>query len=350
MLKCLTVRNFRGFNELRVGQLSNINLLAGRNNSGKTSLLEAVFLLANAGNAGVAMDPYVLRSWQPSDGVQANWPFWKQFFAELDTERSIKIEGGDATHGRLVLGISSGRQPITEVPLDSMERVAETNLVSERSLTFEYSGPSGVKVKSQIILNGQNARVAQENVTVPFRRSIILLSRIKRSIQDDAMRLGELRRRKQGGLVLRALQVVEPKLQSIEDNSSSGTPMIWGDVGLSELIPLPAMGEGMTQIARLVLGIGTTPDGIVLIDEVENGIHHSVLPNMWRVVDEAATLFRAQIFATTHSLECVTAAHESLSADRFRLHRLEAAGAESRCITYEPESIDSAVQHDLEVR
>lgn len=349
MFRSLNICNFRRFNELRIDQLSNINLFAGRNNSGKTSLLEAVFLLAGAGNARVAMDPYVLRSWQPGDGAQANWPFWKQFFADLDTRRSIRIEGEHTVHGRLGLGITSGRQPVAEIPLARTDRVAETSINGERSLTFEYSGPSGAEVNSRIIVNDEAARVEQGNITVPFS-SIILLPRIKRSIQDDAMRLGQLRQRKQGDLVLRALQTVEPKLQSIEDNSSSGTPMIWGDIGLSELIPLSVMGEGMTQIARMVLAIATTSDGIVLIDEVEIGIHHSALVNMWRVVDEAAKQFRVQIFATTHSFECVTAAHKSLSAERFRLHRLEVSDEESRCITYEPESIDSAVRHDLEVR
>ena len=88
--------------------------------------------------------------------------------------------------------------------------------------------------------------------------------------------------------------------------------MIWGDIGLPELVPLPAMGEGMTQIAWLVLAIASMPDGVVLVDEIENGIHHSVLPDVWRAIDEAAKQFHTQIFATTHSFECVMAAHESL--------------------------------------
>ena len=110
------------------------------------------------------------------------------------------------------------------------------------------------------------------------------------------------------------------------------------------------MGEGMTLIARLVLAIASVPDGVVLVDEIENGIHHSILPDVWPVVDEAARQFRTQIFATTHSLECVTAAHESLSTDRFCLHRLEVADGTSRCVTYEPDSIRAAIQHGLEVR
>ena len=349
MLKSLVVRNFRCFDELSINHLSNINLFAGKNNSGKTSLLESVFLLAGAGNAHTAMDPYILRSWQPGDGVQANWPFWKQFFRDLDTGRSISIEGEHTVHGRLSLGIMSGRQPISTVSFTRTDRVADSSINGERLLAFEYKGPSGAEVSSRIIVNDEAAKVEQGNISVPFS-SIILLPRLKRSIQDDAIRLGQLRQRKQGGLVLKALQAVEPKLQSIEDNSSSGTPMIWGDVGLSELVPLSVMGEGMTQIARMVLAIATTSDGIVLIDEVEIGIHHSALANMWRVVEESAKQFRVQIFATTHSFECVTAAHKSISADRFRLHRLEVSDEESRCITYEPESVDSAVSHDLEVR
>ena len=136
-----------------------------------------------------------------------------------------------------------------------------------------------------------------------------------------------LRRKKQGALLLKALQIVEPRLQSIEENSSSGIPMIWGDIGLSELVPLSAMGEGMTQIARLVLAIASVPDGIVLIDEVENGIHHSVLPDVWRAIDEAAKQFHTQVFATTHSFECIEAAHQALGPDGFLLHRLEASDA-----------------------
>ena len=149
---------------------------------------------------------------------------------------------------------------------------------------------------------------------------------------------------------MEALQVIEPRLQSIEDNSSSGAPMIWGDIGLPELIPLSAMGEGMTRIARLVLAISATPDGVILVDEIENGLHHSVLPKVWKVVDTAAKQFNTQVFATTHSFECIEAAHEALGADGFLLHRLEASGTENRCVTYEPEAISAAMRHYMEVR
>lgn len=355
MLKRLQIRNFRGFNNLDVDQLSGINLIAGRNNSGKTSLLEALFLLSGAGNAQMALNANVIRGLEPS-GVSTSEPFWKQLFFGLDMGQSIEIEGTHASHGQLILRIAPERQASGKISLDRTGRISETNLFDERSLAFQYTRGSSepieshIRLKSQEIesMKSQEIEISQPATNYPFR-AIILLSRT-RNICEDAVRLGMLRRQKQGDLLVKALQVVEPRLQTIEDNSSSGTPMIWGDIGWPELVPLSVMGEGMTQIARLVLAIAFTPNGVVLVDEIENGFHHSVLPAIWRAVDTAAEQFRTQLFATTHSLECVTAAHESLSADRFRLHRLETTGETSRCVTYEPDSIDAAIRHGLEVR
>ena len=349
MLKRLQIRNFRGFNDLTIDQLSGINLIAGKNNAGKTSLLEALFLLAGAGNADMALNANVMRGFE-SNGIQAREPFWKQLFFDLDMGQSLEIEGVHTSQGRLTLQITSERQSTVKAPLDPGDTISETNLFAERSLVFQYTGgASRNPIKSRIRrIKPQEIEINQPATNSPFQATI-LLSRT-RSIHEDAIRLGRLRQQKQGDLLVKALQVVEPKLQSIEDNSSSGTPMIWGDIGLSELVPLSVMGEGMAQMARLILAIAATPNGVVLVDEVENGFHHSVLPDIWRAVDTAARQFRTQIFATTHSLECVAAAHESLSIDRFRLHRLETDGEMSRCVTYEPDSIDAAIRHGLEVR
>ena len=347
MLKRLHIRNFRGFNALKIDQLSDINLIVGKNNSGKTSLLEAIFLLSGGGNAQVAINDNVIRGLKPSD-ISTDDPFWKQLFSDLDMGRCIEIEGDHSSHGQLILEISLKQQPTTEFSLDHTNGTSMTNRFDERSLVFQYRGPSSQSVKSHIRMTGQGFEVNQPAINSLFH-AIMLSSQIG-NIQEDAIRLGRLRRQKQGDMLLKALQVVEPKLQSIEDNTSSGIPLIWGDIGLSELVPLSVMGEGMTQIVRLVLSIVSVPDGIVLVDEVENGIHHSVLPDVWRVIDKAAKQFRTQIFATTHSFECIEAAHQALDSDGFLLHRLEVSDAENRCVTFKPNGISAAIRHNLEVR
>ena len=347
MLKRLHIQNFRGFNALKIDQLSGINLIVGKNNSGKTSLLEAIFLLSGAGNAQMAITDNVIRGLEPGV-VSPSEPFWKQLFSDLDLRRCIEIEADHTSHGQLALEISLKRQPSTEFSLDHTNETSITNRFDERLLVFQYRGPSRQSVKSHIRMTGQGFEVDQPAINLLFH-AIMLSSRIG-NIQEDAIRLGRLRRQKQGDMLLNALQVIEPKLQSIEDNSSSGTPMIWGDIGLSELVPLSVMGAGMTQIARLVLSIASVPDGVVLVDEVETGIHHSVLPDVWRVIEEAARQFRTQIFATTHSFECIEAAYQALGSDGFLLHRLEVSDAENRCVTFKPNGISAAIRHNLEVR
>ena len=347
MLKRLQIRNFRSFNALKIDHLSGINLIVGKNNSGKTSLLEAIFLLSGAGNTQMVINDNVIRGLEPGV-VSTGEPFWKQLFSNLDTGWCIEIEADHTSHGQLTLEISLKQQPNTEFSLDRTNGTSITNLFDNRSLVFQYTSPSRKSVKSHIRMTGQGFEVDQPAINSPFQ-AIMLSSRIG-NIQEDAIRLGRLRRRKQGDLILQALQVVEPKLQSIEDNSSSGIPLIWGDIGLSELVPLSVMGEGMTKIARLVLAIASVPDGVVLLDEVENGIHHSVLPDVWRVIDEAARQFRTQIFATTHSFECIKSAHQAFGSNGFLLHRLEASDVENRCVTFKPNGISAAIRHELEVR
>jgi len=90
-----------------------------------------------------------------------------------------------------------------------------------------------------------------------------------------------------------------------------------------------------------------------LIDEIENGLHHSILPRVWQAIGAAAQEFNTQVFATTHSLECIAAAHkafmESESYD-FRLHRLERKDEKIRAVTYDQEDLNSAIETGFEVR
>lgn len=356
MFESIRVRNFRILSDLRVDGLSRINLIAGRNGSGKTSLLEAIFLLAGAGNPQLAANANVIRITRGSEvrldeeiSTMEIEGLWKVLFSNLDTSRTMEITCDHSLLGRLTLEVAWGTRRNTNGPVDRVGEGVATNLIDERSLTFRYADPEGVQAESHIGIKGQGLGFEANKSTNPPFNASILLSR-SGSVQQDAEFLGELRRQKRGDVLLEALRVVEPRLESIEDISAGGSPMIWGDIGLSELVPLPVMGEGMTRIARIVLVISSTQGGVVLVDEIENGLHHSVLPKVWKAVDKAARQFDAQLFATTHSFECIRAAHESLGSDGFRLHRLEVVDSVSRCVTYDPESINGAVQHGIEVR
>ena len=374
MLTSAQVRNFRTFGELTVERLSRINLVAGRNNSGKTSLLEALFLLSGFGDPRLTVDLSAIRGIDSVSGPREMlWELlWKLMFFALDSEGSIEIKGDHSSHESLTLHISLEWRDDDNINLplfdDSGEIPARSTpgkpTPSEPTLLFSFQrGSASPHDRRMHIGDGRmTIRGGRGIGEQAWRRgrpsakdaspAIFLTTRISaEDTRQDAMRLGRLRKRKQGDLVLKALQSIEPRLQSIEDNSASGSPMIWGDVGLTELVPLSVMGEGMIRIAQLVLAIADLPKGLVLVDEIENGLHHSVLPRFWKAIDVAAQQFNTQVVATTHSLECVQAAGQSFrGSDSFLLHRLESSGSGNRCVTYQPEDIEAAMLHDLEVR
>lgn len=351
MFTRLAIKNFRVFRKLDVENLGRINLFAGQNNAGKTTLLEAVFLLSGAGNPEVAINANMLRGL--GHGLHPTG-LWKELFANLDIGQPIEVKATHGSLGELMLRVESGLPPeVARISPSNGEDVPEppsatSNAPDERGLSFSFHRNANRDAHGHIWLKSSGFEVSRPATNVPFPATIVG-SRGGNS-QEDATRLGKLRREKRGDLLLEALRVIEPKLQSVEDNSATGTAMIWGDVGLPELVPLPLMGEGMTRIARIVLAISSSPGGIVLVDEIENGLHHTTLGKVWAVVESAARKFGTQVFATTHSLECVHAAQQVLTDEVFRLHRLEIGDNQNRCVTYAADAINGAIEHGLEVR
>lgn len=350
MLESVRIRNFRNLVDLQIEGLDRVNLFTGRNNSGKTTLLEALFLLAGGGNPSLLLSINSFRGIDTTGGTTTTVRevLWKPLFCTLDTKRVIRIEAHRLSHESFSLSISLDQPDTIRLPLGQSSRSLAVEALNEDSLLFRFDSKEAGHIEGRMYVTVSGIKIEQptENLSFP---AVFLSSRIG-NLQEDAVRLGQLRQHKQASSVMEALKVVEPKLQSVEDNSASGGPMIWGDVGLSELVPLPAMGEGMTRVARLILAISSAPGGLVLIDEIENGLHHSILSKVWKAVDQAAKNFDTQVVATTHSYECLEAAHQALGNDGFGLHRLETEEGQSRCVTLESDQIDAALRHAMEVR
>jgi AAA15 family ATPase/GTPase len=183
---------------------------------------------------------------------------------------------------------------------------------------------------------------------------IFLNSRGRTTNEEDINFFSQMRIKQRDSLLLRAVQLIEPRLEHLEILSPQGTTLIYGHLkGYSDLVPFPLLGDGTRRLASLILAISAAQGGVVLVDEIENGIHHAIMVDMWAVVAEAATQFNTQVFATTHSQECVAAAHEAFlkrEQYRFRLHRLDRLNGEIEAATYDHESLEGALSIPLEVR
>lgn len=362
MLSNIRIANLRLFEHLEVKDLGRLNLLTGRNNAGKTTFLEALFLLCGAGHPGnvrklnesrvipAAGNPDLVYQWT-----------WKPWFCEFDVDRAVQIEAVHDRHGSLRLHLGSDPQARDRVvptagngspdsgdgqrARDGQSGFAASGerLFEPRTLRVSWWLGKDPPAVIRITPNGLQAPV----IRFPFQ-AVMVSSRLG-SPQDDAQRFGELRRRKQGDLLLAALKLLEPRLRGLEVNSATGVPMIWGDVGASELVPLSVMGGGMTRLARLVLAVVQGAGGVVLVDEIENGLHHSAQRDIWRVLDDTCRQFRTQLVATTHSYEAVHEAVEAVGRELL-VHRVEHGSTGIQWITYEQETIQAALKHKIEVR
>ena len=355
MLSNLHIGNFRAFKPLKIDKLGKINIVSGQNNSGKTSLLEAIFLLSGAADPGLLLNSNVIRGVTVLSGSEhvVQSALWKPIFHDLDMSEAIDVTGHHFSCGEVAVRLTLERPNLFELPLDNGKVTVGDKSQNKEAFILSYVLNGRSKANFNITLTGNTMQVQADRTEVQIPFPATILSSRNRNSEEDAQRLGHLRQQKKGDLVVEALRVIEPRLQSLEVNTTTGSPMIWGDVGLSELVPLPVMGDGMIQLARIVLAISTVPGGIVLIDEIENGLHHSALPKIWQVIEKAANQFDSQIVATTHSYECIAAAEnvfKSSSEDFFLLHRIERLKTGVKCVTYDKETMGAAMQHNMEVR
>lgn len=368
MYSSLSIAGFRCFAKLEVSGLRRINLLTGHNNVGKTSVLEALFLLAGGFNASLPLRVNALRGMEmaaPSAAEQFGWLFHGQHTGipiEISANRtgtggdrlriSLTSSGeyellragqnyaagvGSADAGQVVVSISQS-QPLTAGP-------------DRRDLVLEYQPEGQPVVVHHASWRPDGIRVDNPQ-QMSFRPAVFLSTRA-RPAAEDAQRLSVLQRERTTEKVVRALKPVEPELTGLSILVVGGQPIIHADLQRAGLVPVPMLGEGMGRLLSLVLAVLTTPNGLVLIDEIDNGLHHSVVESVWKVVGAAAREANSQVFATTHSRECYEAAYRALADDPeqglnlVQLFRLP-AGVVARSLA--PEQAAAAVENGIDLR
>jgi hypothetical protein len=360
MYTSFEVKNFRGFKDLTIKGFERINLIAGVNNIGKTALLEALFLHCGAYNPDLALKVNAFRGIESMKIEFTKWAEtpWDSLFYLYDTHANIELEGEDTKTGYRTLRLRTVEQP---EELESIEnfvklRKEESGLaVSSKPakvlrLEFEERERSGDY--NMIFTPGEPPRVKPFPPEPPFP-AFFNGAKARIPPSSDAELYGKLEIVGKQDVLLRVLKLIEPRLKRLVILFAMGEPMLHGDIGTGRPMPLPLMGDGMVRLASFVLRIANAPGGVVLVDEIENGLHHSIMPKLWTAIGDTAREFNTQVFATTHSLECIKAAHRAFTEGEkydFRVHRLEHTKKGIKAVTYDQEDLDVAFEMSMEVR
>lgn len=355
MFTSISINNFRCFDELSINSLERVNLIAGKNNVGKTALLEAIFLLADGPNILRVVAIGNFRGIHKINKTAGSELLFSPLFANFNNESIVKISGELNTGERHIVEIQvvSGTSASLSISDETPQKIEE--LTKDRLgqvLQLQYTSPPGESYLSRMWIEEQNIRVEMNAFNSHFT-VYYLSSNARQTSEDDAEKLGRLEVEKESYDLLESLRIVEPSLKRLATIVVAGMPIIYGDIGLNRMLPLSVMGEGIRRLTSILLAIANAPHGIVLVDEIENGLHHSILNKVWQAVGDAARRFDTQVIATTHSYECIQAAHQAFSnSDNydFRLHRLDRVADKIRVVTYDEETLAAALQAELEVR
>ena len=356
MYRKIKIENFRGISQLELNDPNQFNLIVGENNSCKTTVLESIFLLTGPTN------PYIPVTINASRGFHLTNDYsWSLIFNKLDTRLPLKLYGEviapkEKRHLTIKPLIDTTIPKPGETP---GQFVGDTNRIGPvdrvNGLSFEYSIKKGnskesLKFHSDIKWTGKDF---QRNIPQNYRESLkgIFIS-ANYGFGDNTRRFNDIQIKKQEKKILKILRKLEP---DIRDLSVGIDNVLYCDVGFNELIPVNIVGEGINRLLSIILAIYEASNGIVLIDEVENGFHYSALEFLWKAIFESAREFNVHVFTTTHSFENIksySSAYEKLpdKKNKMRLYRIEKEGDNLELVSIDHETLKTTLENDLEVR
>ena len=362
-LPSLSITGFRGIDSLAIERLGSVTLLAGKNSVGKTTVLDAVRLFAARGHHAVLTS--ILESHEEvaaftdGRGSQGFGPCWEAIFHGRDASQGahLAIGANDNWNHLSIAAVFPREVPDTmqfrswKLPVRILQFVFQeqelgesvifspyalsTRITRSRSV-YQVSGPSLVNLPDEI--------PCQSMGPGPLSNDEILDHWNVITLTDDEDR------------VVSALQpIIGDKLMRIAiiGDESHHRRVVVKLQDQPFPLPLKSFGDGAVRLFGVALALANSRDGFLLIDEAENGIHHSVQPDLWRMVLQAAHDNNVQVIATTHSYDCVRGFAEAMAdceGIEGALVRLEREEGRLRAVEYSERNLRAAAESHIEVR
>lgn len=308
MFTSLRVTGFRAFKNLSVERLARVNLFVGSNNWGKTSLLEAVEVLAGRGGMrSVLAGPMRRQETMGRDGARV--VVRHLFHGHRLTERaSFAIEATDEWNRRVEVALLRSRND----PEKSTEH--RLSLVSH---TLGW-GEAGGGFKVRLSADDAVPTAAQDDSPAPAEAPPLhFISTEGFDPHTRFLLWDEVVLSPEEPLVLEALRIIEPKLERIAvvDREMNTGGFVLRLQDSSERLPVGNMGGGLGRLLSLAICLVRSRGGFLLIDEIDTALHYSAMFEMWQFVIATARRHDVQVFATTHSLDCMYALGELYRED-----------------------------------
>ena len=364
MITSLKIQGFRAFEALAIDDLDRINLFVGKNNSGKTTILEAAEMLVSENSAGAIVRCAMRRGEilvqteedRPSRHVDISHLFHGH---ECKLQSSFSIR---ALEGGANVSLECDVVPYDKRPNGEKELFSETYSLEPRvsllvkcssmdePVSLPLSMGAGLSVDYLRHMGVRPNPGAKPTSFVGTETLDVALAEFWDSI---ALTEEEFN-------VIETLKILEPGIERIAFLSQRyfRYRSLPGGIYVKlkyrdNRIPLGSLGDGIRHLLIMALTLSRSRSGFVMIDEIDTGLHHSVMTDMWRVLIKTAQRLDVQVFVTTHSLDCLRSlaslySREPALCQNVRVHRADSRRAKT--VVYQPDEIETAVKQDVELR
>lgn len=343
MLESLTIKGFRGHEERAFKSLAPVNLLVGPNNAGKTAVLDAVEMLVRNGHPRTIASLASRRA--------------GEFASAFDYR-----EGDSLPPAVRYLFNGYGDSGKASFKLTSTGKPARTLVMSWEDRSEEGVYPDAAVIK--ILRDGKTSETlgvglhtVEPSLTGRSRERVQFVSPLGATAASLRPLWSSIVGNPDEDQVLAAMQILDDRLDRVvfsTDVESDPAPKIFVRLkGVRERVPLSSLGDGMRRMLGIAIRAVKARDGWLLLDEVDSGLHFSAMQRLWRWLIKYALESNTQIFATTHSSDCVNAlgwlhrSEPALTATT-ALFRLEAG--EVAATRYSPDELQVVAENGLEVR
>ncbi len=376
-LDSLEIENFRCFEHLVIERLGRVNLIVGKNSVGKTALLEAVRVFANRGNPNIILDILGYRNEIDyavllTDSIRQNDKQPDLFGSDIDSAIKYLFSGrhyefsdtfsiGSARYPskKLSLGISlyseeqseQGKRLVGPIPPEDYDKYEE--LAPRISIyingSYRHSMPLFLENRRPIFsrrIEGDDSIVChfipvnglEMRAVATFWERVSLTSSEKDILANLTNVVADL-----SGI----------NLVGFGERAPSRSPFIIAKIKDQDPVPLRSLGDGLYRAFGICLALVNSRDGFLLIDEFETGLHHSVQTDIWRMIFQTAKRLNIQVFATTHSWDCIEAFQEAADEDNNEeamLISLQQRKAGIKAISFGERELKIATRGHIEVR
>jgi len=370
MLTSIKIDNYRTFSDLDIPLVSRVNLFSGKNNAGKSAFLEAIYLHVNSfsdqsifkvlndreeiierGNNELYVSP--IRHFYPNHKIDI------ENYKPVNITSNLDITSINLGYSYIERDANRVTRKIVDIHIDSddreilLEDAFSLSLLTKSERT-ERAGEFPLYQDNDNSFESQ--RAFRRGGGSGERKNVLMVPSSGTSFDELGFLWDNISLTDSEKYILNALRIIESRVTGIAMiQQRKGSPRRTPVVKLRHIddpVTLKSLGDGMGRIFQIILSLANCSNGVLLIDEFENGLHWSVQEKVWEIIFNLSHSLNVQVFCTSHSRDCILSFKENWRKrpENGMFYRIENTNGFVEAKKYDLETLNDSLEFDVEVR